>query len=470
MPYYLVAAAIVGGGIFLVLRPRYQILITFILMCGGFNLLPSVVMGWHIWDLGIPLLIIVYIKSLIRNKELSFSMPFYTVILRVFISWMVFCFVWSLLVKGYQVVDVVKVSRELIIGYCTFFVFMRVFTTDREALPFLLKSLYVLTFALLIIVVIQSFIGTKILTGLYRAYGTTTRFLPIFLPICLFYFWLLSARLLSGEKIAVHAYLYILLVLFAVVSTYTRGIYMTFLLISFYMVVILIREGRMRAGSFIAASSALVMVLALALGTGIADRALGRLMSGLSLISQNEATVTNSKETDDTFTGRYMLLGERIQMVAETDPIFGYGFLHEDNISSRFRAKLDYGSVIHTAEYNEKYIWGHPYVLALYSADIGWADIVLKTGLIGLFLLLMFLVIIGGAYFGAIVKRRGLRRSPDYFIRLAFYLQFSTVPILMFNGNPLVVNVQIPMFLLAGFAFYTSCYRKNRQPKLIFEA
>lgn len=65
-----------------------------------------------------------------------------------------------------------------------------------------------------------------------------------------------------------------------------------------------------------------------------------------------------------------MLVKERFELVAEHNPIIGYGFIHEDNISKTLRNSLKYESVIYTPEMVRKYQYGHPYVLALFSADI----------------------------------------------------------------------------------------------------
>lgn len=465
MFYYMIAIGVLGIAGFLALKPRYQTLIAFIVMSQGFDLLPRVVLNQKTWDFGVILLLILYLRVFIRQKQVSISSPSYVLTLKIFVGWMLFCLVWSLLVNSYGLIDIIKVSRELIIGYLSFFVFLRVFTTDRQSLTFLLNALYVITFILLFLAVVQSLLGMQILHGLYREYGSTMRYLPIFLPICLIYFWIISARLLSGVKIAKHSYVYMLLLLFVIAETYTRGIYFSVFLVSLLMIFILAREKKLRGNATMPVIVVSAFILILSIASGMADKVFSRMLSGLSIITMGVSTDTSVGKNADTFTGRLLLLEERIVMVVERNAIFGYGYLHEDRISTELRNTLSYGSVIHTPEYEEKYKWGWPYVKALYSADIGWADIVLKTGLVGLLLVGMMIMLFALSYF-----RKPIRNSPDYFIKLGLYLQFLTMPLLMFNGNTLVEHVQIPCFILAAYTLASSQFRETRTPKMLFEA
>src|SRR6185437_3977676 len=128
-------------------------------------------------------------------------------------------------------------------------------------------------------------------------------------------------------------------------------------------------------------------------------------------------------------------------------PVVGYGFIHEDNVPSALKAKLRYGSVIYTPEYVERYKAGYPYVLAFHSADIGWADIIINTGIIGLALwLCLFAAFVGNFYMTARVAQ-----AQYYNARLGHFLQISVGILLMFESNTFVSLVQIPAFMLAGY-------------------
>jgi hypothetical protein len=180
--------------------------------------------------------------------------------------------------------------------------------------------------------------------------------------------------------------------------------------------------------------------------SGSIDKVVNRAASAASILTGVKKQTAGGA---DTFSGRLMLAVERFDMVIEQNPLVGYGFLHEDEVPNAMRNKLKYGSIIYSDYYKALYRRGFPYMLALYSADIGWADMVLKTGIIGLsvFLIMLFLIII------SITKNTNTVDEETYRWRVAFYLQLVITILLMFNGNPFIVNVQIPMYLIAGLIY-----------------
>jgi hypothetical protein len=208
-------------------------------------------------------------------------------------------------------------------------------------------------------------------------------------------------------------------------------------------------------GGKIRANTATIFIVVLTMGVTVlmagswADRVINRAASGIEILFSGKAV--SSKIDEDTYSGRWMLLKERFELVAEYNPIIGYGFIHEDNLPKKIRNSLKYGSVIATPEMVQEYKYGQPYVLALFSADIGWANIVLATGYMGF---LIFLIFIGSF----LLSYRGKQfvDSHRYHIHLAFYLQTITLLLLMFNGNTFTNQVQIPGFMIAGYLYCSS--------------
>ena len=401
---------------------------------------------------------------ILRKKNVSVKSESYVIILKFFIAWLVICFLWSVLVLSYPFIDTVQVSRQLIIGYFTFFIFVRLFCVDIKALSFWLNSLYVITFILLLIAVLQSIFNVQVLYGLYRGYDGATRYLPSFLAICFFFFWIICARLLSAQKVSKHALVYLIMVLLVMAATYTRGIYLSFFVVFMLLMILLIKDNKLRIKSTLPFIGAFILLFSVVLVTGAADKMFSRLLSGLNIISSTSAQVTN-KDDADTFTGRLLLVKERFVLVIEHNAVLGYGFLHESNVPKEMTKNFKYGSSNNTPKYLEMYKWGLPYVLNLYSVDIGWADIVLKTGYIGLLLFITFLIVFYINYF----KKR-LADSPDYYLKLGAYLQLVMLFMLMFNGNTFISSVQVQMIFMAIYAFVNKFPREKEFKPLVFEA
>jgi O-antigen ligase len=89
---------------------------------------------------------------------------------------------------------------------------------------------------------------------------------------------------------------------------------------------------------------------------------------------------------------------------------------------------------------------GYPYVLALHSADIGWADIVINTGILGLVLWIMFFALFVREYYSTARHTP----KPQYYAQLGLFLQTLVAALLMFESNTFVSLVHIASFMLAG--------------------
>ncbi len=452
MNWLMTLFAVVLFGGFLWLKPRYKILIAFFIMAYCFNIIPRFVMNWEIWDLGAVLLLITGAQMLFMKTVSEPIKPVYLTVLKFFLAWLCLSILWSLFIYHYPMLATLKASRQMIIGYLSVFIFIRLFRIDPGAFDFYIKFLYWITFFLMIICIAQHVLHVNILFMRATEYGGTYRIIPTFLPICLFLFWISLSKLISRSQIKWHEIFYILLTITVTALTYTRGIYLATTAVSLAMLFILSISRKLffnRAFVFFAFSVSLTMILGLG---GVLDRVLTRAVSGIELISGGQKKVNSkSKDDYDTFTGRIKTAEERFVLVLDKNPYFGFGFIHEEIVPPKIRNKLRYGSVISTDEYLAMYKRNHPYVLALFTADIGWANVVLYSGIVGFSLLILFILCFIMNYIKNI-----LVNDKQYYVRLGAFLQFLVLVMLMFNGTPLTTLIQIPALLIAGYAYYTS--------------
>lgn len=443
---YVTVAALAGLVVFLRLPLAWKVLLAFIAMSQGFDLLPQIVYGRLVWDVGAIMLLMAATQLMFtRTKEPKLRGVSVTM-LWVFISWLVFSLGYSLLVYGYPLMNTLKTSRHMILGYVSVFIFLRLFRAERGALATFIKWLYVFTYVLLVLAVAQFLLGIRIFQGLVVDYKGAVRYLPVFLPVCLFYLWAILSRYFRGAGVKGHEFVYSILVLVIVATTYTRGIYLAVLGSFLAMLFVLQLRGQVKASSAVVFVAIVLVSLAAIIGSGVAERVVGRATSAIDILASKRGA--GSEVDVDTFTGRLRLVEERMAMVSERNPWVGFGFLHEEDVPQSLRSRFKYGSVIYSPAMKEKYASGHPYVLALYSADIGWVNVIVNSGYVGLGLLLVFIVTLMSSY------KKENKIDPalaDY--RIAFFVQTITLVLLMFNGNTLTNNVHIPALMVAGYLY-----------------
>jgi hypothetical protein len=431
---------------FLILNPANKTIISLIVSSSVFDLAPKVVFGKDIWDFGLLLFFITAIHLLFSKKQRSITKPGYLYLMYVFIAWMFMSLIWSILIFDYDIGQTLKNARHMVLGYFLIFIFIRLYEVNDRYFKLLAKYLYIATYILMIVLVIQYVIKKPILYGLAIDYQGSLRVIPVFLPFIMLITWKILFGYISGVSIKFHEKMFITLSFFSIATTYTRGIYLAFILGFLGMFAIAIKQRKMsgkRAVLFIGTG---LLSFSILLMSGSIDKVVNRAASAASILTGVKKQTAGGA---DTFSGRLMLAVERFDIVIEHNPLVGYGFLHEDEVPNAMRNKLKYGSIIYSDYYKALYRRGHPYMLALYSADIGWADMVLKTGIIGLsvFLIMLFFIII------SITKITNTVDEETYRWRVAFYLQLVITILLMFNGNPFIVNVQIPMYLIAGLIY-----------------
>ena len=450
MNLYVLTGGLAGLFVFLILSLRLKLLIAFFIMSQCFDLSPRIIYGKFIWDYGAVLILIAAVQLMFqlmfKKKNESIKGNLYITVLGIFTGWLVFCLLYSLLIYGYPILDTLKMSRQMIIGYLSFFIFIGLFAVDKDAFKMFIKWLYIITFPLLIIAIAQYITGVPLFFGLHREYAGITRYLPSFLPICLLYLWHILSRYFAAEPVKKHEFVYAGMVVFVTAVTYTRGIYFAVLFSFLIMLFLLFKKGKVKINTAIIFIIVLTMSITVLMAGGWADRVMNRAVSGIEILLSGK--VTSSKIDKDTYSGRWMLLKERFVLVSKYNPIIGYGFVPGNSIPKKLRDSLKYGSVINTPEMVQKYKYGHPYVLALFSVDIGWANIVLATGLVGFFIFLLFIGSFLLSYQGQQISDMRL-----YHFHLAFYLQTITLLLLMFNGNPFTNQLQIPGLMIAGYLY-----------------
>lgn len=423
---------------FLFLGPAYKALLALLFMTSFFDLLPSRVMEVELWDIGAVLLYIALLHLVVTGRFTFTMRDSYIKLLLIFICWLVFCFAWSFFVNGYPLLETIQCARQMMLGYPMFFIFFALFENVRGSFFRLLKIMYFLVFLLLLVHIAQYLLQVKILQGLVTTYRDHIRGLPIFLPIALFFMWQNLTRLLSGERTTVFDKIFVVVVAFSTLITFTRGIYLAVLIVMCLMMLLLILENRMKLNRIAILFTFASVIFGVLLLSGHMDKVIERGMSGIKIIMSSTASV-DAVHDADTFHGRLALVSERINMVLAENPLVGYGFIHE-RITKEAGIRVMVGGL-------------RPDGISksVYSADIAWGNIAIFTGLFGLLLFICFILSVAVNYLANLQTVSG----PWYYLRLSFILQFFCQVLLMFNGNNFSNLLHIPLFMLAGYAFCT---------------
>jgi hypothetical protein len=454
----LALAAVVALIAFLCLRPKVKALIALIIMTSCFDLVPRIIGGIDTWDIGAVLLILTGGDLLLRFglRKYSSDTPPFMLAFMAFYAWVVVCFICSLLIYNYPLLPTVKFGRQMVLGYLSLFIFARLFAADRGSLKFMLSWLYRITFVLMIAALAQRVLPVHLLAGAYREYGGTTRYLPSFMSFCLLFYWQICANLLSGERLKLHEMAYTAAVLGVVLTSYTRGIYAAVILGMTIISLSLLAARQIKATAVVKLSLVGAVALITFYAAGGLDLALKRFGSAVDItLGQAE----ERKGMDDTFTGRLQIVGERAAMVASHNPLMGYGFWHDELVPPEVLHGLKYGSIIYTDEYVKRYVYGYPYVKGLHSADAGWADMILNTGFLGVALFLVAILMLIASQFRAPEAERAREKYLRH-LRVALFTEILLLVVLMVEGNPFVVSVQMAGFMIAA---YSSLLGKRRE-------
>ena len=445
---YVLGAA--GLAAFLLLAPKVKALVACIFMTQLFDVGPNLILGYYAWDYGAAMMLLLAVQVYMMAPRQRIERHGYLLLVWAMLAWIIVCVLWSLLSYRYPLLNTIKVSRRMVIGYLLVPIFLRLFAVAPDSFDFLLKWFYRITFVLMPVVLLQYVLQRKLLNGLFQEYQGSLRAVPIFLPLCLLNAWIILVRMLSGQKAAFLELLYLALALATVALSFTRGIYLAFLLVAGLMAWTMFRDETLKAAAISRAALLAVPLLLVLLVTPMGSRVLDRTLNAVQLVGTGGPP---KEAADDSFHGRLGLAGERFRLATERNPLFGFGFIHEDDVPDDLRAGLKYGTVLSgTAAdplaYARRYATSTHYTLGLYSADIAWADIAICTGLVGIALLLGLFAALGLHY----SRHRDFVHPSGYAVRLGAFLQLVMLALLMLDGDSFFASVHVPAFLLVGLA------------------
>jgi hypothetical protein len=451
LPSWALQVAALGGAIwFVTLQPRTKVLVAFLFLSSLFDLVPNIVGGFYVRDPGFIMLFIAWLHLQLKRRATRLPSSLLSTAIAAMVVWGLICAAYGILINDYPVLLTLKAARLWVLGYATFFVFIRLYETDPGALRYLLKWLYRITLVLMPVVILQNLTGVTLFFGLVREYAGAVRALPVFLPIIWLFSWYILLRAFSGQRLRADEQLYLAVAITVTALTYTRGIYLAYLAIGLLLLFTLRASRRLRLTRALGVGLAGAALLGVLLVTGSIERVANRFASGVSVISGDVAARTYADDVD-TFTGRLLVVTERLGVVADENVVFGFGFIHETLVPDSVRSLLRYGGPINTPEYARRYAQGMPYVMSLHQVDIGWADIVTDMGFPALLFTLTAMYAIFVRQFRIVAVRRD--NGDAFFWASAFFLQVAMLILLMFNGNPFVQNVHMACFMLASFMF-----------------
>jgi hypothetical protein len=427
----------------LFIGPTGKALLAFLLMTSFFDVTPPRMFGVELWDVGIVLLYLAMIHLAVTGRFEVSLREWYERLLLLFIIWLGFCFAWSYFVLGYPPLEIIQCSRQMLLGYPIYFIFLSLFDNKRRSFDRFMGIVYYLVAVLMVAHIIQYATQIKILQGLVTSYRDVIRALPICLPLALVFMWRNLARLLAGKETSLFDKLFVVLTLYSVLITFTRGIYFSVTLSGLLLFMLMLLEQRMIVSRVAVAFVVVLLGFGVLLTTDTMQWAVERGLSGLNIVIGRGMAV-NPKYDGDTYHGRIALVTERLEMVMEENPLVGFGFMHE-RLAKDMGIRVRVGG-LRTDGYSK----------SVSSADIAWGNIVIYTGIMGLLLFSMFLLAVAFSYL------RGGRGVDDdrHYLRLAFFVQFFGQVALMFNGNNFTNLLHIPMLMLAGYAF---CGRPSKE-------
>ncbi|MGA1824851.1 MAG: O-antigen ligase family protein [bacterium] len=278
--------------------------------------------------------------------------------------------------------------------------------------------------------------------GLIKEFDGKIRAVPIIFFFVFVYLWHNLALSLSGKKISFFDKLFIVLMFFSILISYTRGIYIALALVSYLLAAILFFHGHLKVNRTVIGLYLAFILSIIIIPTGKLDKCINRTKSGVEAILGNEV----KKGVPNTYQGRIALFGERAYMILKKNPIIGFGFIHEEILRAR-KIRVMVGN-IDDAGY-----------IKMYSADFAWANIIVYTGFLGL-TVFIFLIICFIINFFSSSKNNN---NDFYFYRLSCFLQVITLIILMCNGDRFTSQVQIPFLMLAGYTYTSHKYAQTQE-------
>ncbi|MBD3377454.1 hypothetical protein GF406_20670 [candidate division KSB1 bacterium] len=417
---------------FWLISPVYQLILSLALTANVFDLAPKVIFGWRIWDFGIVLLFTTGLKSIIVNRRIFFKRRFfYESILILLCLHGLIILLWSIAVYQYPLILTLKAARWLLLGLVSYFIYVNVL--NNYGVDKICKYLYIIFFALLFLVLIQYFFKIDLFRGLRREYRESFRYIPIFLLLSSVFAWSNLYNMMTDNKVSVHGIVYVVFYFTATLLTFTRGNYIAHFLVVLFFLLITLKNRKIKLIKTFAFGSIGCFFLAILLFTGKLDYIIDRSFSAIEIISGHQAA---HEDDQDTYTGRIALFNNRFNAVIQKNPAFGYGFLHQE-----VALKKGYKEILSFDPVKGRH---------LHLADNGWATIILNTGILGA---IIYLALFAGVFMSFFKHKAAAGLSP---LRLGFFLAFTLYEIISFINTAFIHDIQLPLWLLAGYTYTTS--------------
>ena len=458
---------VLGAGcciLFLGLKyPLFGLLFSFTLMDAFFNLVPRELFANtfinKMWDFGFFSMLVFGCPVLFHNYKKMDNTPFYFKIFTMFLMVSIISFTLTIFKYPFPLIDTIRTFRYRL-GYL-FILFMLQYLLQAEngkkALETLLNILYKISFILLILYNFQFILQKPLFLG-YMSSQTTNygmsylRSIPNFLFISYLFLWFNLTALLLNKKLFPYGKLYILLCLSSTLFTFTRGIYLSILIIVAVIVFLTFFSRRYNPTNIIISS---ILAGSILFSVFLS----GNLTPFLDRASTIDQSISGSHDKS-TMWYRIGLVEDRIKLIAKENPVFGLGFVHNKYgyKFGKFRGNFD------------KNIGGP----GLGCADIAWGNIIYQTGWLGVGCFLMFIIALIYYIFGSLRKRISITDKTEtdkiLLIEIAAVLELLRMIFLTLNGDSFTggsVQNQALIFSIAVFAYILQKQKGHEKNKNI---
>ena len=411
---------------FLILKGRkdiaFGLIITLVIMNNFYDLIPNQIFSNNMLNklsdfgfiyLGIVTTTFIPHVFLRRNRNIpAFVKCFY-----LFLSIVVGSFIISLASLPYPIIDTFRAFRAYL-GYLLLPLLIVIF--DKDSSPNLsiifnklLRYISYISFILLILYNLQFLMQHQFFFGYGSVYRssihTYIRSLPNFLLFSYFFFWLFLAQWLSGKRLSYWKLIYIGLSCSATLFTFTRGLYISIVLLTFLLFAFMLKLKSVNMARFTLTSTLSLLFVIMAIAFSLMQPFVERMLSvSTDLLNSGHNSTSNYRRE---------LIEDRIRIIKRNNPWIGIGFVHE-----RY-AYNDYGPFIGNQAPGELPTIG--------CADIAWGNIIYQTGIIGVVSFLLYIV----ALLAFIVKQLSRYQMDLLFLQMASCFELLRNIFLMFIGS-----------------------------------
>lgn len=416
-------------------KPKYKLLFAFIIMTDGFDVLPAEINGIKLWDVGFFMFIYCFIQEFLKTRIIRIPVNPIMKAVGLFLLYLIFEFFMSILYFQYPFVKTIQASRQMILGYTLPFIFFYLFSNNIDTYENFMGLLYKTVYLATLIHILQFLINKPLLFGYQGDYSGMMRSIPVFISLTSLFLWKNLSDFYSGIKLNTQDKFFIVLSVVSLVLTFTRGLYLSLIICFLVFLLIKIIQKRLKLNRIAMTLFALIFFIT-AFGSFIPDTVIDRFTDSFTTLQKGSSYYSDK---DNNFTFRLLLLEERINMVADSNPLFGFGFIHEDIAKQQLKWSIGTGSSENSIGFG--------------TADIAWANIVIYTGFLGCTLFIVFIVIFlfsfpirAGNY---LIFMKGKTRCSLCII--TYYIQIIQMIILMFNSSLFTSNLNLISIILIGY-------------------